>query len=245
MLQRGSLGLLASSLTIAVTLVAGMRLRAQNASGSWEVGFDHSITGPAATDFLAPFSGNTNFVAPAPSGGVVPMFGWGWETAPHPAGQFNAVHMALIPKGATKNRGKVLLWNRYPVVFRPGTQFDPTNDYWVFQAWSILDTNPGAVQKFQNFVLPIERFGPNPPPQTVPTSPVTLLIADLFCAGHAWSQHGDLVIAGGAKFDMTYDPSRQEPFVMGPDHGAKHLFLFDPEQATPLYSQPQQQKWGA
>jgi hypothetical protein len=221
-------------LTVFVLLTTAAPLRAQTATGSWEAGFDHSITAPAATDFLAPFlaATNTNYDPPGPSGAVFPMFGWDWGTAPHPAGQFNAVHMSLIPKGATKHRGKVLVWNRYPVVFRPGSLFDPSNDYWVFQAWSIVDPAPGAVPKFRNFVLPIERFGQAPPPQTVPMSAVTLLIADLFCTGHAWSQHGDLVVAGGARFDMSFDPNRLPPFDWGPDQGAKYLYLFDPDRPS-------------
>ncbi len=234
--ERGCRALLGSVSALAMLATIGSPARSQSATGSWEAGFDHSITAPTATDFLAPFGG-AGFAGPPASGLIFPMFGWGWQPSHHVAQRFNAIHSALIPKGSTRHRGKVLVWNRYPVVFRPGAPFD-SNNYWVFQAWSIVDTSPTAVPRFRNFVLPLQSFGTTPPPQTPPTAPVTIRVADLFCSGHAWSQHGDLVVAGGAKFDVTVDPTQG---ISATDLAARYLFLFDPDTATspfPLQAAP-------
>lgn len=98
--------------------------------------------------------------------------------------RFKAVHCSLIPKGV--HRGKLLLWDGEPVVAKcPAT--GGTN-WWSWQSFVILDLSPNATIRCRNFILPISEVidfeGHN-------------YFTALFCAGHAWTEHGDLVIAGG------------------------------------------------
>ncbi|MFY9346031.1 MAG: DUF1929 domain-containing protein [Planctomycetota bacterium] len=112
---------------------------------------------------------------------------------------FEAVHMSLIPKG--DNRGKVLVWNLRPVLCKSPT-YDPTlgtnsNLWWACQAYAIVDLSPNATVRYQNFLLPIERVDPDN------TTPGHGYASDLFCAGHCWTQFGDLVVVGGTKFNVA------------------------------------------
>ncbi|MEO6597677.1 MAG: galactose oxidase-like domain-containing protein [Planctomycetota bacterium] len=211
-------------------------------TGVWLTGIKHDVTGPNATDYLAPFRSTTtstgflpNFAfGKVPVTGLPTVFNWGW---PEPLGTFNAIHMSLIPKGPLQ--GRLLVWNRYAVVLRPGLPFDGTN-FWAFQAYSIINPDPNAsAPRFQNFLLPLLSVGP-----TQPTGTDAQLVADLFCSGHAWSPFGDLVVAGGAEY--IFDPS--VPSIT--ELGAKFLYLFDPTlptsvwpgqpaSAPPLYPSPQ------
>jgi hypothetical protein len=172
---------LALCLGVSSQLVSDLSAQA-SVSGAWQTGFDHSIT-TAATDFLLPFRD------PSQPNGFRQYFdfpqvplgygGWGWEPGnPVPApGWFNAVHMSVIPKG--EHRGKILVWNRWPVLLRPGAGLDPT-DYWAFQAWAVVDPSPSAQPRFFNYLLPIHSLGDEAPTNGAPQG-------DLFCSGHAWS----------------------------------------------------------
>lgn len=187
--------------------------------GVWIPGWNHDTTAPNATDYMAAFPNGTALSAP---GG---FFGWGDEPGPNTlAGSFNAIHMALIPKGP--NRGKVIVWNRLPVIVQPGAPFSAT-DWWSCQGWSILDPSPNAPQpRFRNFLLPVTNLGPTQPVATARIED----LGSLFCTGHAWSAQGNLVVAGGGAFD--YDP----PPGGTTEDGAKFLFMFDPERVSHVQS---------
>ena len=123
----------------------------------------------------------------------------------------NAVHMALIPTGV--HRGKVIVWGIGPqLAFAPG--FPPVGDLWSWQPYAIVDpaVNPEGL-RFLNFFLPLDHTPLTANPLPVPT--------DLFCAGHAWSPFGYLVVAGGTRY---------VPGV--PDNGADVVFTFDPRYAN-------------
>jgi hypothetical protein len=102
------------------------------------------------------------------------------------------VHAALICDGP--NRGRVLLWDyeTLPVGQTPSSQ-----------RWSIVDPElpQGHAMKFQNYNLPM--------PSGVP--------GDLFCAGHAWTRFGTLLVAGGT---ALFPP----PGFLG----AKIVYVYDP-----------------
>jgi hypothetical protein len=132
--------------------------------------------------------------------GMDPVVGsLAWPTAATTPGRqmFSAVHMSLIPKGP--NRGKVLVWNILPVLCKTPTYEPqmPTHLWWACQAYAIVDFHPSAPLRFQNFLLPIERVDP------WGSTPGHGPAADLFCAGHCWTQYGDLVVTGGTKFSPT------------------------------------------
>ncbi|MGE3174557.1 MAG: galactose oxidase-like domain-containing protein [Planctomycetota bacterium] len=139
--------------------------------GQWTMAFDHEVSpSPSATDHLAPF----------------------------PAAQldskdfdapFNAVHMSLIPRG--KDRGKVIVWDRREYLMKPGGAYEQGDEYWSFQCWAIVDPAPEPQgPRFRNFLLPLHSIA-----QFLPLTPP---FYTLFCSGHCWSPHGDLVVAGGA-----------------------------------------------
>lgn len=120
--------------------------------------------------------------------------------------------MCLIPKGP--HRGKVLVWGATvaplvgaPVLIRSPDSGPPlqSNEYWACAAWSIVDPSPQpAGPRFRNFLLPIETF--TAPPSGTPVYHA----ASLFCAGQAWSPHGDLIVAGGTQFGV---PTLQGPYL--------------------------------
>jgi len=198
-------------------------------------GFNHEHTGPNATDFMAAFPGGS-MVTVQGLGNPGSLLGWGdwsWFASGVP-GAFNAVHMALIPKGP--HRGKVIVWNTYPVVIQPGPSFSSTA-WWYCQGWSIVDPRPNApAPRFRNFLLPIGQwFGSRTsghhlavPLDTDPN--VTLAptvttfyyeVSGIFCSGHAWTHEGDLVVAGGDTFRFG------STVGIGRDNGAKLLFMLD------------------
>lgn len=89
-----------------------------------------------------------------------------------PLENFNAIHMALIPKG--DHRGKVVVWdngrnNNEDMVGLPG---------WI-QRWAIVDATADPPD-FEN-------------------QEIILNAHDWFCAGHAWDSDGNLCLAGGTK----------------------------------------------
>lgn len=155
------------------------------AQGNWSMAFNHqdgvSTPSPEATNPYAPFQS-----APFTSITITLPFP---VSGDHTLPTFNAVHMALIPKGP--HRGKVLVWNITPVVATP----QPNNVEWSFQAFSIIDPAPVPTgPRFRNFLLPIQ------PTQTGPTGPYR---ADLFCSAHVWSPFGDLIAVGGTQWSSS------------------------------------------
>ena len=119
---------------------------------------------------------------------------------------FNAVHMALIPKGPY--RGMVLVWDKWPVLARDPTYAPahPPNTWRSFQPYSIIDpidfpVASGGVGdppvRYRNRLLPI---GP-----TIGVSPSGIIRPfDLFCSGHTWSNFGDLIVVGGTEFNAGF-----------------------------------------
>ena len=203
-----------SSLLFSSLLALNPEVAAQT-SGVWGAAFDHDNSGSNATPYLFPGASLAGTSGEYQPGGV---FGWGdWGD-----GKFNAIHMALIPKG--QHRGKVLVWNYYPVFVDVGPTYSQGTDrYWSCQAWSIFDPSVNApAPRFRNFLLPLAPAGNSPP-----SLYATVQGADLFCAGHAWSPFGDLVVAGGDRFTYTPPATGYTQAV-----GAKWLFLFDPSGSS-------------
>jgi hypothetical protein len=147
----------------------------------------------------------------SPTAGLIPPAGmtlypvWQWPS------RFNAVHMALIPKG--RYRGMVLVWDSDPVLANHPPQFasTPANQYLSFQPYAIIDPAdsptvwdplPGGNQAFRyrNFLLPMSNLFAPTPTSGAPDG------WTLFCSGHAWSPFGDLVVAGGTIFNVSSPP---------------------------------------
>ena len=140
----------------------------------------------------------TNALAPFSAGSAAP-----WPST------FNAIHMAVIPVGP--HRGRVLCWDLSNVFFA-ANPFQ--NALWNFQRYAIVDARATSGVRFFNHYLPIAPTLTAPGPQ------------DLFCAGHAWSPFGYLVVSGGTqyvsssldggKLNFTFDPRYQSaPFPGG------------------------------
>lgn len=184
-------------------LIASLALAALSpGQGNWSMAFNHN------DGVSTPSANATNPYAPFQS---APFTGLG-ITLPFPPSvdlslpSFNGAHMALIPKGP--HRGKILVWNIQPVIATP----QPANVLWAFQAFSIIDPAPNAVPRFRNFLLPIE------PVQTGPNGPFG---SDLFCAGHAWSPFGDLIVVGGTSWSGSLG-----------QFAANLTWVFDPNQTV-------------
>lgn len=133
---------------------------------------------------------------------------WAWEaplwdhdpvaTREDPC-RFMAGHMALIPRGP--HRGKVLVWNWMRIHL--GAPFN-------LQHWAIVD--PAATPPtFLNFDLPLP-----------------LLEGDPFCAGHAWTKDGHLLVAGGNRYEPTPDPHDDTVQL----NANRLCWRFDPEAPT-------------
>jgi hypothetical protein len=105
---------------------------------------------------------------------------------------FEAVHMALITQG--QYEGKVLVWDAT-------IEFNSASNSWL-QRWAILD--PEA-QTFVNRTLSI--------PGNVGTP---------FCAGHAWTHDGRLLVVGGTDWS-------QLPATVG----NRLAYLYDPASGPP------------
>ena len=106
---------------------------------------------------------------------------------------FNALHMALIPRGP--HRGHVLVWDVQ------GTQPTAAWD----QRWAILDVSEPGVPVFWNAELTLPAEG-----------------GDFFCAGHAWTSTGELLVAGGT----TDYPGLEDHG--GGIVGGRLVYLWDP-----------------
>src|SRR5262249_42788714 len=165
---------------VAVTLLSGSRIVGQSYQGGWSDTFDHATTAPQATDYTAPFPG-PGYMPPPPPG----PYSWGYSASG--GGRFQPVHMALIPKGP--HQGKVVVWDEWPVVLRANTALDSANRCWSCQSWAIIDPEP-VLPRFRNFLLPSVGFLPS-----TGTDVSAVPLGSIVCAGHAWSQEGDLVVA--------------------------------------------------
>src|SRR5688572_2166404 len=117
--------MLASLVTTRSVVVGGLAaivtIAAVRAQGSWSDPFNHlAVPNASATDHLIPFGGYLNANI---SYYTWPLNGktYRWPAAEPSANNrmFNAVHMALIPKGPYQ--GMVLVWNTDPVLIKaPG-----------------------------------------------------------------------------------------------------------------------------
>lgn len=143
--------------------------------------------------------------------------------------EFNGLHMSLIPKG--RYRGMVFVWGTSPVLAdHPPSYVAPqgplpallANERMSFQPYAIVDpadtptvTDPGIniPFRFRNFLLPLGIYNTNAP---------QFFAQDLFCAGHAWSPFGDLIVAGGTDFTPAF-------------YGADRTFAFNPRRDTENY----------
>jgi len=186
---------------------------------------------------VAPGIDHVEVQVTGPSGHVFFDDGLSISSWPQPEGIaqnhrcFNAVHMSVIPKGPY--RGHVLVWNidqvsaivhppNAPSGIAPIPQPIGAQSY---QAYAIIDPAdaPESGIRYRNFLVPIG----------TPVSPTTVPLQkgkNLFCAGHAWSPHGDLVVAGGTDFllpsgfgggtlnyvfnprEICYWPGTQQPY---------------------------------
>lgn len=187
--------------------------------GQWNQAFNHEVNtlspaggpGVIGTDPMVPFQGGTRIAAPF----EVP---------------FNAVHMALIPRG--KDRGKVIVWNREKFELCPNGVTNGQDLDWSFQTWAIVDpaVNPTG-PRFQNFLLPLH------PIQYV--AGTGRVVENLFCAGHCWSPYGDLVVVGG---DSTAGTGTAMVMLYRPDEVGQAWPVLSPVlgwtnnfNGTPLY----------
>ncbi len=164
------------SLSLSLSLCA-TELRAQivdppSTVGQWLAPFDHAA-GPQDHPTKPP---SQTFVPDVNPADMFEM--WGNPTY---VGRFNAIHMSLIPRGL--DQGKVLIWghqNPWRQNAQNGIYFVPAANQARVIFWSILDQVP-TPKSFLNFmsVLPLHK-------------------GDLFCAGHAWSDDGNLIVMGGS-----------------------------------------------
>lgn len=211
--------------TLAAVLTAAVVSGFVNAQ-TWSVPFQHNGEHPpgnaANSRFTSPYSPwslNTGSNAPAPGATFMPpqtvppnivtssgpVFGpdRGWPQ-PDPQRSFNAVHMSVIPKGPY--RGMVLVWNNLPVLAVENPWMVPSlpaaSQPWLipvqaYQAYAIVDPADQPLDgiRYRNFVVPIgDPFEIDPAQLPYDNG------QNLFCAGHAWSPFGDLVVVGGTKY---------------------------------------------
>lgn len=139
--------------------------------------------------------------------------------------RFKATHSSLIPKG--KHQGRLLLWDTTPIIARVPSL--DNNEWWSWQAVVILDPSPTATIRSRNYIIPIGRL--NDLPAGASTGYVSW-----FCAGHCWTEHGDLVIAGGNKWtglNMTFG-SYNGLWAWNPSTptGSVNLYYFGQEKFT-------------
>lgn len=172
-------------------------------SGYFEEGFNND---PAETDPNLAWPGIEFWTGTIGSGSFAVTATWKFPT------RFKATHCSLIPKGP--NQGKLLLWNTLPVIAR--CPIVDNNEWWSWQAAVILDTRPGAEVVSSNLLLPI---GP------VRIDGATEWYPSLFCAGHCWTDNGDLLIAGGNEYE-------RDTFQFGAYQG---LWMWNPALSGSIY----------
>lgn len=178
---------------------------------SWTPAFNHNTAPPHApgtgtfTSPYVPWGAPTGIVTSiAPAAGMQ-FFVVSGQPLEWPA-TFNAVHMAIIPKGPYQ--GMVLVWNVIPVVARdPSTAPPhPPNSWRSFQPYAIIDPantpsigTPGdPPARYRNRLLPIG------PIVSVNSTTGLLPVSDIFCSGHTWSNFGDLIVVGGTVFTTVF-----------------------------------------
>lgn len=163
-----------------------------NLGGAWTQAFNHQTGIPplppnnSATDPTTAFSSPTYTVTWVTPDGAFPP-------------EMNAVHAALIPKGPYQ--GRVLVWDELPRIGTPPAGMTSPTGLYSYQAYSIVDTSAVIQQgdfRFLNFLLPIRPVELDANGNPVGTG--------LFCAGHTWTQHGDLVVVGGTRFTDVGPP---------------------------------------
>jgi hypothetical protein len=124
--------------------------------------------------------------------------------------RFKAIHCSLIPKGP--HRGRLLLWDGSIVV----ASCNATNqELFSWQCLVILDLDPDAEIRCRNYLIPINPVDINPSP----TATLNYYLS-LFCSGHAWTEFGDLVVAGGNAWPQSVFSAEAYPglWVWNPDH---------------------------
>jgi hypothetical protein len=146
-------------------------------AGAFIEGFNNDLTETDPTIAWPGFAAWTGDIA-----GIVRE--WGFPT------RFKATHCSLIPKGP--HRGRLLLWSTDIVV----ASADITaGELWSWQAWVILDLAEDAEIVCRNYLLPVA------PVQVVGE---TRYYPSLFCSGHAWTEFGDLIVAGGNAWSSLF-----------------------------------------
>jgi hypothetical protein len=117
---------------------------------------------------------------------------------------FNALHVSVIPKGP--HRGKLLLMDN-GVVLASGSEYLGTNTVMSFQPVSIADFSKNLAPgnpRFLNFLIPIEKASPY---YDISYQRTDTAYPNMFCAGHAWTPSGDLIIAAGSRWAFDHpDP---------------------------------------
>lgn len=161
-------------------------------AGSFIEGFNNDLTETDPTIAWPGFTAWTGVI-----GGATQT--WGFPQ------RFKATHCSLIPKGP--HRGRLLLWSTDIVV----ASADITGgELWSWQAWVILDTSEDAAITCRNYLLPIA------PVQTIDG---ISYYPSLFCSGHAWTEFGDLVVAGGNSWNSLFQLGQYDKWwVWNPDH---------------------------
>jgi hypothetical protein len=218
MLTRSLSGSPRSSVGKSAHAIAAAFLAGSLAAQAWSVPFNHNSPMPVSgggavhgnfTNPFTPWGAVPNNTLQLPPGVTFfPAYGWPLPaTADGPS--FNAVHMALIPKGPYQ--GKILVWDLYPTDGKePAASGLPQlapNDYRSFQAYSIIDPDPALPStqfRYRNFLLPMPGiYTPNLLDNTDEDG------EGLFCAGHTWSPFGDLVVVGGTIFTPQFKGSKR------------------------------------
>jgi hypothetical protein len=170
--------------------------------GAWTRAWNHDSN---ETDATIAFSNLQN----------VNLEGYGSQAFPP---RFMAIHASLIPKGP--HRGSVIVWDR-SILSAVVPSIDP-NYPWSLQPWAIVDpSDTPSGYTHRNYLLPIA------PIEYISGS---IYAPNIFCAGQTWSAHGDLIVAGGVRWDAyglqyadtrlyAWNPAVPTSFLSGPRKG--------------------------
>lgn len=142
--------------------------------------------------------------------------------------RFKAIHCSLIPKGP--HRGRLLLWDGSIVV----ASCNATNqELFSWQCLVILDLDPDAEIRCRNYMIPINPVDIDPSP----TATLNYYLS-LFCAGHAWTEFGDLVIAGGNAWPQNVFSAQAYPglWVWNPAHEGAIAFPLNGYANAPSFA---------
>jgi len=218
-----SRSVLFSLLLLIACLLVGGQLVAQG--DTWTPPFNHNLQHNIIGTYIGQYSDpygpwrpngqpilNPNLATAPASMGLVTLqnYTYQWPQPGASSQSFNAVHMALIPKG--RYRGMVLVWSVDPVLaLHPPIYLQsphnltqlPGNQRMSYQPCAIVDpadvptvVDPAVGQpfRFRNFLVPLGVYDITNP---------TFQAQDLFCAGQTWSPFGDLIVAGGTDFNVA------------------------------------------